>query len=223
MAINADAEGLNESDKRFAAFDDFYFRIESGFNFLAAAFIMGIMFLGVANVVGRTIFNQPVRGYVDIVEISITVFAFLALSYCQKLGGHIRMEIIIGKFKGRFLWVTETIGTLIAILVVVILLVYTWDHFMRAWSIGDSTMDIDIVLWPSKLMVPFAFTMLIIRFGINLFGFIRLAMRPEAVPIGVPIIETVAETAQHEIDAGLAGEEEKVDIVGEGGAKAGAD
>ena len=32
----------------------------------------------------------------------------------------------------------------------------------------------------------------------------------------VPMIETVDEQAQHEIDAGLAGEEEKVDIVGRG-------
>ena len=39
-------------------------------------------------------------------------------------------------------------------------------------------------------------------------------MYPNALEIGVPHIETVDEQAQHEIDAGLAGEDEKVDIVG---------
>jgi hypothetical protein len=38
-------------------------------------------------------------------------------------------------------------------------------------------------------------------------------MSPDAVPIGIPLIETVDEQAQHEIDAGLAGEEEKVDLL----------
>jgi hypothetical protein len=42
-------------------------------------------------------------------------------------------------------------------------------------------------------------------------------MNPDATPIGVPVIETVDELAQKEIDAGLAGEEEKVDIVSTGG------
>jgi hypothetical protein len=40
-----------------------------------------------------------------------------------------------------------------------------------------------------------------------------MIMYPDAELIAVPRIETVDEQAQHEIDTGLAGEEEKVDIV----------
>ena len=47
----------------------------------------------------------------------------------------------------------------------------------------------------------------------------RLVVHPNAEPIGVPVLETVDEQAQREIDAGLAGEEDKVDIVGSTGAK----
>ena len=84
--------------KRLAAIDRWWFQVESAFNLLAAFFIFGVMLLGVVQVIGRSFFNQPVRGYVDIVEIAITVFAFLAISYCQRLAGHVRMEIIIGRF-----------------------------------------------------------------------------------------------------------------------------
>ncbi len=217
-------EGLSPSARSFAVFDAAYFKLESFFNIISGLAIFGVMMLGVVQVVGRSAFNFPVRGYVDIVEVAITIFAFFGLAYCQKLNGHVRMEIIIGRFKGRALWVFEIFGTLIALYVVWVLMIYGWDHFMRAWSIGDSTLDIEIPLWPSKLIVPFAFAMLFIRFALQLIGFLRLMAYPDSKDqIAIPRIETVDEQAQHEIDAGLAGEDEKVDIVGRGPESKGSD
>ena len=61
--------------------------------------------------------------------------------------------------------------------------------------------------------MPFAFALLAFRLIIQLIGFVRLFLHPDAEPVGVPHIETVDEQAQHEIDAGLAGEEDKVDLL----------
>ena len=46
---------------------------------------------------------------------------------------------------------------------------------------------------------------------------VAMADRAASPALRRPIIETVDQQAQHEIDAGLAGEEEKVDIVSSGG------
>jgi|TARA_B110000438_G_scaffold139968_1_gene135194 TRAP-type C4-dicarboxylate transport system permease small subunit len=210
MATTEDVQELTASERMLVAADEFWFKIESAMNLLAAFFIFGIMLLGVAQVIGRSIFNQPVRGYVDIVEVSITVFAFLAISYCQRLAGHVRMEIIIGRFKGRALWLTEIFGTIVIMFIVFVLMLYAWDHFMRAWSIGDSSIDVDITLWPSKLLVPMAFAMLTVRLTIQLIGFLRLAAKPNAIPIGIPEMETVEKAAEEEIKAGLGGDMEGV-------------
>ena len=121
MATTEDVQELTASERMLVAADEFWFKIESAMNLLAAFFIFGIMLLGVAQVIGRSIFNQHVRGYVDIVEVSITVFAFLAISYCQRLAGHVRMEIIIGRFKGRALWLTEIFGTIVITFIVFVL------------------------------------------------------------------------------------------------------
>jgi TRAP-type mannitol/chloroaromatic compound transport system permease small subunit len=94
-----------------------------------------------------------------------------------------------------------------------VLAYYAYTHFHRAWEICDSTIDIDLPVWPSKLLVPFAFGVLLFRLFIQLIGFIRLFLHPEAELIGVPKIETVDDQAQAEIDAGLAGEKEKVDLL----------
>lgn len=212
MSIN-DATELSPAARQLAVIDEMYFKFEKFLNLMSALVILGLMFVGTYQVFGRKLLNIPVPGYVDIVEVSMTVFAFLGISYCQRLGGHIRMEIIIGRFKKRALYVVELFGTLAVMMLMSILIYYTWEHFMRAWTIGDSSMDIEIVLWPSKLLVPFSFTVLMGRLALQGIGFFRLIKDPNAAQIAVPHIETVDEQAQHEIDAGLAGEKEKVDLL----------
>ncbi|MCY4592416.1 MAG: TRAP transporter small permease subunit [Alphaproteobacteria bacterium] len=192
------------------------FRVESMFNLTSALVILMLMLLAVVQVVGRKAFDLPIRGYVDWVEFAMAIFAFLSIAYTQRVGGHVRMEFFIGRFSGRLLWGLEIIGTLIAMFVIVVLAWYGYTHFLRAWNIGDSSIDIQLAIWPGKLVVVIAFISLQLRLWVQLAGFIRLFFYPDARPVAVPIIETVDEQAQHEIDAGLAGEDEKVTIVARG-------
>jgi hypothetical protein len=46
-----------------------------------------------------------------------------------------------------------------------------------------------------------------IRLSVNLVGFLRLVARPTAEPIGVPVIETVDDQAEHEIRTSGLGDE----------------
>ncbi len=213
-----DIAALSPGARLLSNVDSYYFQFEKLLNLLAGIVIMGLMFLGVFQVLGRKVINFPVPGYVDLVEFAMVVFSFLAISYCQKLGGHVRMEIIIGRFKGRTLWFLECIGILIAMYIIAVLMYYSYSHFLRSFDcsfpfcVGDSSMDIELPIWPSKLLVPFAFAMLLVRFSIQLIGYFRLFLYPDAKPVAIPLIETVDEQAQHEIDTGLAGEEEKVVI-----------
>src|SRR3546814_5772466 len=90
-------------------------RIEDAFNLVAALVIFIMMFFMVAEVVGRKVFNAPIPGAIDWIEVSMAAFAFMGAAYCQRLGGHIRMELVISKFQGRFLWCLEALCTAIAI------------------------------------------------------------------------------------------------------------
>jgi TRAP-type C4-dicarboxylate transport system permease small subunit len=65
------------------------------------------MFLAAYSVSGRKFFNQPLNGYVDYIEAAMPVIAFMGVSYVQRFGGHIRMDMIIGKMRGRVLWALE--------------------------------------------------------------------------------------------------------------------
>jgi len=218
MSSNVSAD-QSSATKLLAKADAQLFRVESFFNVTSGMLILFLMFLAVFQVVGRKFFNFPIPGYVDWVEMAMAIFCFLSIAYTQKLGGHVRMELFISRFSGRSLWIVEAIGTLIAMWIIAVLALYGWEHFMRAWVIGDSSIDIQIPSWPGKLVVVVAFISLELRLLVQLCGFLRLVVHPNAEPIGVPLVETVDQQAQKEIDAGLAGEKEKVNILGGAGGK----
>ncbi|MEH6476454.1 MAG: TRAP transporter small permease [Sneathiella sp.] len=193
------APSTDRPSRALAAFDRWYSRIEDVLNGFSAIAIFSVMLLGVSQVFGRKFFNMPVPGYIDFIEQSMVVFAFFGISYCQRLGGHVRMDLLMSKFKGRMLYFFETLATIIGLLVITILIQKSWLHFMRAWEYGDSTMDIGLPIWPAKLVIPFAFCILWVRFSIQAVGFIRLTLNPNASIIGVPVIEDVQDQARNEI------------------------
>jgi TRAP-type C4-dicarboxylate transport system permease small subunit len=186
-----------------AAFDRRLGTVETGFNLFASFAIFALMLLGVWQVLGRTLFNAPVRGYIDFVELAMTTFAFLGIAYCQRLGGHVRMEMLLKPMRGRLLWGTEIFGTVVALAVIAVLIWYGWGHFLRAYQLGDSTIDTQLPVWPSKLAVPVAFSLLWLRLWVQLAGYLRLAIDPRRRPVAVTTVLSVEEQAAHEIDESI--------------------
>lgn len=174
--------------------------VETGFNLFAAFAIFALMLLGIVQVLGRQLFNMPVRGYIDFVELAMTTFAFFGIAYCQRLGGHVRMEMMLKPMRGRLLWGTEIFGTLVALVVIAVLIWYGWGHFLRAYQLGDSTIDTQLPVWPSKLGVPIAFFLLWLRLWLQFAGYLRLAIDPQRRPVAVITMLSVEEQAAHEIE-----------------------
>lgn len=173
--------------------------LENGLNLFAGALIFALMLLGVAQILLRTVFDRPIFGYIDIVEVSMVGFAVLSIAFVQRVGGHVRMELVIGRLQGRWLWGAEAVGTALAAFIVGVLIPYSWRHFGRAFEFGDSTIDIELVTWPAKLVVPVALAVLLVRLLVQLAGYLRLVAHPDYEPVAVPTIRDVAAQAEEEI------------------------
>ena len=172
---------------------------EDAANLLAALAIFALMVLGVAQIISRTIFNSPINGYIDLVELSMASMAFLGAAYCQRMGAHIRMELLVGRLKGRFLWASEVLGTLVALFIIGVLVWYSAQHFHRSFTLGDTTIDAEFPVWPSKLLVPIAFSIWFLRLALQLWGSVRLFIDPTKAPLAVVTMKDVADQAQDEI------------------------
>jgi TRAP-type C4-dicarboxylate transport system permease small subunit len=187
--------------------------VEDAFNLVSAAAIFGLMLLGVSQIILRSkLFNAPMFGYIDLVELSMASFAFLGVAYCQRLSGHVRMEFVVSHVSGRTLWIAEILGTLVALAIVSVLGWFGWEHALRAYELGDSTIDAEYPVWPSKLLVPIAFAVLWLRLLVQLAGFVRLAIDPRAKPVAVPVVHDVAEMARAEIRDALGEDADKGDF-----------
>ncbi len=173
--------------------------IETIASYGAGLAIFALMVLGAAQIILRSVFNLPIAGYIDMVYLIMPAIALLGTAYCQRLGAHIRMELLIGFLHGRMLWLTEIVATALAMAIIGVLTVYGWDHFMRSITLGDTTIDSEFIVWPSKLLVPAAFALWFVRLFIQLVGSIRMFIDPSLEPVGVVLRHDAHELAHEEI------------------------
>lgn len=197
--VLTDGSLLSRADRTFL-------KLESLMNLLAGIVIFALVCLAVYNVLGRYIFNAPVPGYVDWTEQFMATFAFLGLAFCQREGGHIRMDIVVGALRGRMLWAAEFLSILFMILLTTALIYGTWYHFDRSFDWGapmfsrDSSIDIALPLWPAKLIVPVSMAVLWLRLWLQLWGYGRAFIRNDPAPVAVPLIEDAATQANREAE-----------------------
>ena len=188
-------------DSRLSRADRLYHRLEKVLALLGGIVIMLLVLLATVNVLGRWIFSLPISGYIDWVEQAMAFMALLGLAYTQRLGGHIRMDILVSHLHGRRLWFTELVSTVLMLLITLVLIYGSWLHFLRSWQIGDSSLDINLPTWPAKLVVPVALTVLALRLLLQCWAYIRAIREGGDRPVAVPLIEDAAAVAAAEAES----------------------
>ncbi len=181
-------------------------RLERFMALISGFAVFGLMVLAVVSVSGRNALNAPLPGYVDWIEQAMPLIAFLGISFVQRDGGHIRMDIVISRLKGRALWLFELISVLLILLLMLALVWGSWSHFDRSFDFGapmwsrDSSIDIGIPIWPAKLLAPVAFSVLCARLILQVWGYGRAFMLGLEAPVAVPLIQDAAAQAAAEAE-----------------------
>ena len=197
---------IKTDDSLLSRLDLALLRLERALALLSGLAVFALMILAVVSVGGRNFLSQPLPGYVDWIEQAMPLIAFMGVSYTQRQGGHIRMDILVGQLKGRALWLAELITTVLVLGLMLFLVYGSWQHFERSFDFAspmwsrDSSMDIGLPLWPAKLLVPVAFSVLCLRLMLQVWGFWRALVTGARSPVAVPMIEDVATQAAHEAE-----------------------
>ncbi|HAA35638.1 MAG TPA: C4-dicarboxylate ABC transporter permease [Gammaproteobacteria bacterium] len=200
----AGSSSVLENDGLLSRLDRSLHRLEGWLALVSGLAVFAIMAFAVISVTGRNGFNAPIPGYVDWIEQLMPLIAFMGVAYAQRDGTHIRMDILIGQLKGRPLWIAEFITTLAALLLMILLVWGSWSHFDRSFDFNapnwsrDSSIDIGLPIWPAKLLAPVAFSVLVVRFLIQLWAYARAMIYGQSEPVAVPMIKSVAQQAADE-------------------------
>ncbi|MEJ6390161.1 TRAP transporter small permease subunit [Gymnodinialimonas ulvae] len=200
------ASSVLADDSLVSRLDRMLLPVEMLMIIVSGLFTFGLMFLAVFSVGGREFFGSPLRGYVDWIEMAMPFIAIFGISYVQRSGAHIRMDIVIGAFRGRLLWAVELLMTILIFLLIALLLWGAWSHFDRSFDFSrpnwsrDSSIDINLPIWPAKLAVVAAFAVLTLRAALQIWAYGRALWlgldRPAAVPFTLSVEQQAAAEAQ---------------------------
>jgi C4-dicarboxylate transporter DctQ subunit len=151
--------------------------MEDWLNLASVFIIMFLMFFASAEILGRYIFNAPIPGHVEIVELIMAGIVFFGIAYTERVGGHVRMELFVTRvLKGRAYHIAEAITATMSLFVYIFILIYTFKATLFAFQVGDSTAYLYWPTWPSKFAVPLGSFFLCMRFVIEIIQHIAQAI-----------------------------------------------
>ena len=87
---------------------------------ILAIIIVFLLLLIITSVTARY-FAKPILLDYDIVTLIVPALAFLGVAYCQQFRGHLRIEFIVGKLKGRSYHFVESLWLAIYVCIFLLL------------------------------------------------------------------------------------------------------
>lgn len=202
----AGSAAVLEDGSLISRWDRQLLRLERVMALISGLAVFSLMVLAVVSVGGRNAFNAPLPGYVDWIEQVMPLIAFMGISFVQRDGSHIRMDLVISALRGRALWLFELMSVLLILALMLALLWGSWSHFLRSFDFAaplwsrDSSIDIGLPIWPAKLLAPVAFAVLCLRLLLQVWGYGRALILGLARPAAVPLVQSAAEQAAAEAE-----------------------
>ena len=144
----------------------------------AAVLLFGLMLLTTADVIGRYLFNWPLRGAFEITELSLLALIFAGLPLASRTDEHVTLDFIDAALgaSGRRL-----LRRLVDLVCGIIILGLAWRVWIKAGKIagyGDTT---EVLRIPVSPFVYFMAAMVAITGIIHLVK-VALPARPDAEP-----------------------------------------
>src|SRR2546428_7592315 len=117
---------------------------EKIFGYLAAAFLAAMMLLTVADVVLRAVFNRPIHGTFELIELCLACTIFVALPAVFLRDQHLVVDVVDHFAPPRFVRVLDLAGAAASLVVLAVML---WRMAFLAHDMqqfGDVTADLSI-------------------------------------------------------------------------------
>lgn len=122
---------------------------------LAALLAFMLCFVVVADVIGRVVFNRPVKGTPEIVSYSIVVICYLQAAYAIRSGGMISTDAFTAHLPLRVQCLLAAFGALLGVLLFSLICWGGLDGAAHAWRSGEYEGEgaLRIPAWPARFSI----------------------------------------------------------------------
>lgn len=151
---------------------------------VAAAIIFLLSFLVVADVIGRGMFNSPVKGTPEIVSMSIVIICFLLAAYAIQSGGMLRTDVIVSLFGRRGYAFADLVSGLLGAGFFLLIVWGSFEPALHAWTSNEFEGEgaLRVPVWPARYVVMLGSALVVaIYLGQALLAFLAL-IRPDSAP-----------------------------------------
>ncbi len=163
-------------------------RLVHGLLAVAAAIIFLLSFLVVADVIGRGLFNSPVKGTPEIVSMSIVIICFLLAAYAVQSGGMLRTDVIVGMFGRRGHAFADLASGVLGAAFFILIVWGSFEPALHSWVSNEFEGEgaLRVPVWPARFVVMTGAALVVaIYLGQAALAFFAM-MRPEDAPPPTP-------------------------------------
>lgn len=139
-------------------------RTNAGVFHVCKFLVFVIAALMVYEVVARYFLSSPTSWAPELAALLFGPFFLLGGPYLLHTGGHVAVDLLSSKAKGRWAQALYTVALLLALIFGAILLYFSAPLAMQSIEYGETSYSSwNPVLWPSKSVLPIAAFMLILQ------------------------------------------------------------
>lgn len=142
-------------------------------NVVATTWILLLMVLIVADVVGRNAFLSPIAGVPEMVKYSIVGIVFLQIAHTHARGQMIRSDgllEILGRTRPRLVAGIDMVCQLVGLGFTLVLASAVWPHMARSYARGEMegvSGHFTLPVWPFLLLIVIGSALLAVSFAVS--------------------------------------------------------
>jgi len=139
-------------------------------SFVGMFFLIPMMLLTTADVLGRAIWSRPIPGAMELSSYILSIFILLGVAYTHQVKGQVRVTMLVSKLPRRLAVLLEILTTLISLFIISILAWQGWVVGMEEKSVSDMWR---IPQLPFRLLVSVAGFFLALELVLDLLDLIK--------------------------------------------------
>jgi TRAP-type C4-dicarboxylate transport system permease small subunit len=157
-------------------------RITRALLVLAAVLAFLLCFLVVADVLGRVLFNSPVKGTTEIVSLSIVIICYLQAGFAIRSGGMLHVDMFVSKGGPR---TQSAFAALAALAGLVFFALICWgsvEGAQHAWTSNEFEGEgaLRVPVWPARFVLILGTFVAAFSYALNLLQHLGGMVRGEA-------------------------------------------
>jgi TRAP-type transport system small permease protein len=122
--------------------------------YVCAGLLLAMLFLSTTDILGRYLFNRPITGALEVLEILLPAMVLLSLAYTQKEKAHVTVDIVFSHLPRRS---RAVLGLLTTFWAFVLFAVIVWRGIMQVLLYHQTRMvitNISVPVFLPRMLVP---------------------------------------------------------------------